>query len=53
MEKKQQVDGEVKYERPEVTDLGTLRELTEGGTRRGFQDQLFPNSPRAVKGIFS
>lgn len=51
MEKKQ--PDVTKYEKPEVKDLGDLRELTEGGARLSNMDSLWPNSLKAHKDFFS
>jgi hypothetical protein len=36
----------IAYEKPEVQDFGSLRELTEGGTVRGLTDALWPTKGR-------
>jgi hypothetical protein len=43
----------VEYEKPRVEDLGSLRELTAGGTVERGQDQRFPTNPKAVKCVVS
>jgi len=45
--------GPTAYEKPEITDLGDLFELTAGGTIRGGFDQLHPNNPKAVKCVIT